>query len=43
MTMKCLGLMGLALAAVVCAGAANADELIGTLKKIKDTDRKSVV
>src|SRR5579863_4923255 len=37
MMMKCLDLMGLALAVVVCTGAANADELTGTLKKIKDT------
>ena len=35
--MKRLGMIGLALAAAVCAGQANADELTGTLKKIKET------
>jgi glutamate/aspartate transport system substrate-binding protein len=38
MTMKCLHMMGLALAVVICASGANADELTGTLKKIKETD-----
>ena len=37
MRMKSLRITGVALAAVVVAGAANADELTGTLKKIKDT------
>jgi glutamate/aspartate transport system substrate-binding protein len=37
MPMKCQRLIGIALAAVFCAGAADADELTGTLKKIKDT------
>src|SRR6202051_2163239 len=35
--MKHLPIIGLALAAVVCAGQAGADELTGTLKKIKET------
>jgi glutamate/aspartate transport system substrate-binding protein len=35
--MKCLRIAGLALAAVICAGGARAEELTGTLKKIKDT------
>jgi glutamate/aspartate transport system substrate-binding protein len=35
MRMRCL--TGLVLAAVLCAGAADADELTGTLKKIKET------
>src|ERR1700676_5028845 len=35
--MKHLRIIGLALAAVVCAGQAGADELTGTLKKIKET------
>jgi len=35
--MKRLRIMGLALAAAFCAGQANAEELAGTLKKIKDT------
>src|SRR5258706_13135013 len=35
--MKRLGMIGLALAAVLCAGQANAEELTGTLKKIKET------
>jgi glutamate/aspartate transport system substrate-binding protein len=35
--MKRLGMIGLALAAAVCAGQANAEELTGTLKKIKET------
>src|SRR6201993_2731879 len=37
MQMKCLRMAGLALAAVLCAGGAGAEELNGTLKKIKDT------
>src|ERR1700742_2838329 len=37
MRMKRLRVAGLALAAVLLAGAANAEELDGTLKKIKDT------
>jgi glutamate/aspartate transport system substrate-binding protein len=37
MTMKCLRLMGFALVVVICAGSANAEELTGTLKKIKET------
>ena len=35
--MKRLGMIGLALAAAVCAGQSNAEELTGTLKKIKET------
>src|SRR6202166_4235181 len=35
--MKRLRMIGLALAAAVCAGQANAEELTGTLKKIKET------
>jgi len=35
--MKRLGMIGLALAAAVCAGQTNAEELTGTLKKIKET------
>src|SRR3982074_3232414 len=35
--MKRLRMLGLALAAVFCAGQANAEELTGTLKKIKET------
>src|SRR3984893_13315955 len=35
--MKRLRIMGLALAAAFCAGQANAEELEGTLKKIKET------
>src|SRR5277367_2505518 len=35
--MKCLRMMGLALAASLAAGQANAEELTGTLKKIKKT------
>src|SRR5260370_698074 len=35
--MKQLGLMGLALTAAFCAGQANAEELTGTLKNIKET------
>ena len=35
--MKCLRMMGLALAAVFCATQADAEELSGTLKKIKET------
>jgi glutamate/aspartate transport system substrate-binding protein len=35
--MKRLRIMGLALAAAFCTGQANADELTGTLKKIKET------
>ena len=35
--MKHLRLMGLALAAAICAGQANAEELTGTLKNIKET------
>ena len=35
--MKCLPLIGVALAAVLSAGQANAEELTGTLKKIKET------
>src|ERR1700737_339506 len=35
--MKRLRIVGLALAASFCAGAANAEELTGTLKKIKET------
>jgi len=37
MTMKCLRMMGFAIAAIVWASGANADELTGTLKKIKET------
>ena len=37
MRMKRLRMTGLALALGLCAGAANADELTGTLKKIKET------
>jgi glutamate/aspartate transport system substrate-binding protein len=38
MRMKCLRVAGIALAAVLCAGGgASAEELTGTLKKIKDT------
>ena len=37
MRMKCLRITGLALAAVLYATAADADELAGTLKKIKET------
>src|SRR4029453_14230948 len=35
--MKRLGMIGLVLAAAVCAGQANAEEVTGTLKKIKET------
>src|SRR5580765_5572226 len=35
--MKRLRMIGLALAAAVCAGQADAEELTGTLKKIKET------
>ena len=35
--MKRLHMIGLALAASFCAGQANAEELTGTLKKIKET------
>src|ERR1700737_2662373 len=35
--MKCLRMIGFALAASVAAGQANAEELTGTLKKIKET------
>src|SRR5260370_29408165 len=35
--MKRLRMIGLALAAAVCAGQANAEELSGTLRKIKET------
>src|SRR5260370_24706028 len=35
--MKCLRMIGLELAAAVCAGQANAEELTGTLRKIKET------
>ncbi len=35
--MKRLRMMGLALAAALCAAQANAEELTGTLKKIKET------
>src|SRR5580692_8463787 len=37
MRMKCLRMSGIAVAVLLCAGAANADELTGTLKKIKET------
>src|SRR4030081_3820708 len=35
--MKCLPMIGLALAAALAAGQANAEELNGTLKKVKET------
>jgi glutamate/aspartate transport system substrate-binding protein len=35
--MKRLHIIGLALAAALCAGQANAEELTGTLKKVKET------
>ena len=35
--MKCLRIMGIAFAAAICAGHADAEELSGTLRKIKDT------
>src|ERR1700732_1773104 len=35
--MKCLRMIGLALAAVICAAHADAEELTGTLQKIKET------
>ncbi|MGA9303705.1 MAG: amino acid ABC transporter substrate-binding protein [Bradyrhizobium sp.] len=35
--MKCLRILGIALTAVICAGHADAEELSGTLRKIKDT------
>ena len=35
--MKCLRMIGLALAALLAAAHANAEELTGTLKKIKET------
>jgi len=35
--MKRLSMIGLALAAALCAGQANAEEVTGTLKKIKET------
>ncbi|MGB6433558.1 MAG: amino acid ABC transporter substrate-binding protein [Bradyrhizobium sp.] len=35
--MKCLRILGFALTAVICAGHADAEELSGTLRKIKDT------
>jgi glutamate/aspartate transport system substrate-binding protein len=35
--MKCLRMIGLALAASLSAGQVNAEELTGTLKKIKET------
>jgi glutamate/aspartate transport system substrate-binding protein len=35
--MKCLRMTGLAFAAAICAGHADAEELSGTLRKIKDT------
>src|SRR3979409_2703226 len=35
--MKQLRMIGLALTAALCAGQANAEELTGTLKKIKET------
>ncbi len=35
--MKRLRIIGLALVAAFCAGQANAEELTGTLKKIKET------
>jgi glutamate/aspartate transport system substrate-binding protein len=37
MRMKCLRLVGLALAATLCVAHAEAEELTGTLKKIKET------
>ncbi len=37
MRMKSRGLAGLLFATVICAGGANAEELSGTLRKIKDT------
>jgi glutamate/aspartate transport system substrate-binding protein len=37
MRMKCSRMTGIAIAVLLCAGAANADELTGTLKKIKET------
>ena len=37
MRMRCLRIVGLAFAAALYAGAADADELTGTLKKIKET------
>jgi glutamate/aspartate transport system substrate-binding protein len=37
MRMKCLSIVGLLLAAVICTGGANAEELSGTLRKIKET------
>ena len=40
--MKCLSMIGLALAAIFCAGPADAEELTGTLKKIKDAGSISV-
>src|SRR5450631_2283295 len=40
--MKRLRLIGLALAASFCAGQANAEELTGTLKKIKETGAISI-
>ena len=35
--MKCLRLMGLVLVVVICASHANAEELTGTLRKVKET------
>ena len=35
--MKCLRMIGLVLSAGLAAGLANAEELTGTLKKIKET------
>src|SRR3974390_2547718 len=35
--MKRFDILGLAVAAAFCAGAANAEELAGTLKNVKDT------
>jgi glutamate/aspartate transport system substrate-binding protein len=35
--MKCLRMIGLALAAVICAAQADAEELTGTLQKIRET------
>src|ERR1700727_1594498 len=37
MMMKCLRLMGLVLVVVICASHANAEELTGTLRKVKET------
>src|SRR5580692_12342209 len=37
MMMKCLRLMGRVLVVVVCASHANAEELTGTLRKVKET------